>query len=215
MTLYSYIVTYDTGFAPNPFFGYCTLVCCKPAIRRSASVGDWIIGLTPKAQGNRVVYFMRVDEKMTIAEYWKDKRFRQKRPQSRGDARRQCGDNIYEPLATGGFRQLPSFHSNGEAEDERIKKQDVGGMNALISETFAYYGAKAIPLPSALSPLVAGRHHKSRFSTELLSAFHRFAAKRLGSGTRGVVKTNRLRWGESEYHCLPISSPGPCINTRF
>ena len=24
MTLYSHVVTHDTGFAPNPFFGYCT-----------------------------------------------------------------------------------------------------------------------------------------------------------------------------------------------
>ena len=30
MTLYSYIVKHDNGFAPNPFHGFCTLACCKP-----------------------------------------------------------------------------------------------------------------------------------------------------------------------------------------
>ena len=36
MTVYSYIVAYDSGFAPNPFHGTCTLACCKPTIRRTA-----------------------------------------------------------------------------------------------------------------------------------------------------------------------------------
>ena len=36
MTLYSYTVAADTGFAPNPFHGFCTLACCKPGIRRTA-----------------------------------------------------------------------------------------------------------------------------------------------------------------------------------
>ena len=48
MNIYSYVVTHDTGFAPNPFHGYCTLACCKPRIRSRAAVGDWVVGLTPK-----------------------------------------------------------------------------------------------------------------------------------------------------------------------
>jgi len=76
MKLYSYVVMHDTGFAPNPFFGYCTLACCKPEIRRSAQKGDWVVGLTPKAKGNRIVYFMRVDDVMeSFADYWADRRF--------------------------------------------------------------------------------------------------------------------------------------------
>ena len=80
MKVYSYILTSDTGFAPNPFWGYCTLACCKPMIRRTASVGDWIVGLTPKALGHRIAYAMKVSEKITMADYWRDKRFREKRP---------------------------------------------------------------------------------------------------------------------------------------
>jgi hypothetical protein len=28
--LYTYIIRFDTGFAPNPFYGFCALACCKP-----------------------------------------------------------------------------------------------------------------------------------------------------------------------------------------
>jgi hypothetical protein len=43
MKLYSYVVTHDTGFSPNPFWGCCTLADCKPAIRRTAKIGDWVV----------------------------------------------------------------------------------------------------------------------------------------------------------------------------
>jgi len=39
--LYSYIVKTDTGFAPNPFHGFCTLACCKPIMRRK--IRDYIV----------------------------------------------------------------------------------------------------------------------------------------------------------------------------
>ena len=66
--VYSYIVSTDSGFAPNPFGEFCTLSCCKPVIRRSASVGDWVVGLAPKSLGNGIVFAMEVTEKMTITE---------------------------------------------------------------------------------------------------------------------------------------------------
>jgi len=43
-TLYTYCIPYDDGAAPNPYWGICTLVICKPVIRRTAEVGDWIVG---------------------------------------------------------------------------------------------------------------------------------------------------------------------------
>lgn len=48
MKLYSYIVARDYGFAPNPFFGICTLATCKQKIRSAANVGDWVIGTGSK-----------------------------------------------------------------------------------------------------------------------------------------------------------------------
>ena len=41
MNLYSYVITRDYGFAPNPFWNICTLATCKPQIREHALKGDW------------------------------------------------------------------------------------------------------------------------------------------------------------------------------
>jgi len=84
--LYSYVVDHDTGFAPNPFDGYCTLVHCKfqgsskqRNIVELATKGDWILGTGGKSKqsagNNRIIYLMRVDEKLTFQRYLSDKRF--------------------------------------------------------------------------------------------------------------------------------------------
>jgi hypothetical protein len=174
MKLYSYIVKHDTGFSPNPFHGYCTLACCKPAIRRAAQKGDWVVGLTPKKDGNRIVYLMRVDETpKTYAEYWQDKRFIVKRPRFDAGVFAKCGDNIYEPQGSG-HRQLQSMHSNGVRENPEDKTHDLGGKYVLISETFAYFGSQSIELPPELATLVSGRGHRSSFPDELKEAFLSF-----------------------------------------
>lgn len=80
--IHSYVVRYDSGFAPNPFYGHCTLVTCKPGIRRSAEVGDWVIGSGSNARGvgrgGHLVYGMRVTEVMTLDEYALNPRFESK-----------------------------------------------------------------------------------------------------------------------------------------
>ena len=40
MRLFSYKMTSDTGFAPNPFGRRVTLATCKPMIRQSTHEGD-------------------------------------------------------------------------------------------------------------------------------------------------------------------------------
>lgn len=132
MRLFSYIVKSDRGFAPNPFCGYCTLACCKPSIRRVARVGDLVVGLSPKADGNRIVYIMRVtEEKMSFAEYWHDPRFHMKRAVFRSRLpERRVGDNIYRPcsLSGYGYQQQPSCHSQPDGtEDGDNKKRDLRG----------------------------------------------------------------------------------------
>ena len=97
--LYSYVLREDTGFAPNPYHGFCTLACCKGPIRMRAVVGDWIIGTGSDARGkwhgNNISYAMRVTEVLTFDEYWRDGRFLAKRPNPDGDLKESCGDNIY------------------------------------------------------------------------------------------------------------------------
>ena len=51
-------------------------------IRKTATVGDWIIGTGSKTKqrDGYLVYAMRVTEIMSFDEYWNDPRFRDKRP---------------------------------------------------------------------------------------------------------------------------------------
>jgi hypothetical protein len=39
-TFFTYCLRFDDGAAPNPYYGFCTLTICKPAIRRVAKPGE-------------------------------------------------------------------------------------------------------------------------------------------------------------------------------
>ena len=185
MTVFSYVVAKDGGFAPNPFHAFCTLACCKPKIREAASVGDLIIGLSTRSEC--VVYAMRVSEVMTFADYWHDKRFLVKRPKrlSRMAADR-CGDNIYEPIGASEYRQLPSHHSNPDGSPDFAKMQhDLGSLKVLVGGSFVYFGGSGPKLPSGLASLRAHRGHRSRFSSDEQGLVEQWFAK-VRKGVRGA-----------------------------
>jgi nucleoside-diphosphate-sugar epimerase len=156
MKLHSYVVRYDSGFAPNPFYEMCTLATCKPGIRQTAAIGDWIVG---SGSGDRavkragyLVYAMRVTEALTFQQYATDPRFEKKKPFRYGSRRQSCGDNIYFPNAlNGGWSQRDSFHSNvdGTANPAHIAR-DTGVNRVLVSDDFVYFGGYGPSIPSAL-----------------------------------------------------------------
>jgi len=190
MRLYSYTVTHDTGFSPNPFWGCCTLADCKPTIRRTAHVGDWIVGLSPKAKGHKLIYAMQVAEILRFEAYFRDGRFAAKIPDfTKGAVERnvvlKCGDNIYKPLldhpdSVDDFQQLQSMHSlrKGPLEDPESKRRDLSGRNVLVSWNFCYFGSQPLDLPDAMiAALKVGRNHKSKFSDEIVEAFIEFIGR--------------------------------------
>jgi hypothetical protein len=183
MKLYSYIVTHDTGFSPNPFWGCCTLADCKPTIRRTAEVGGWIVGLSPKASGNRIVFAMEVNEILDYEHYYHDQRFADKIPDfTKEKVIYNSGDNIYKPLPSGGFQQLRSMHFIREQENPETMAHDLGGVNVLVAKRFHYFGASGPKLPLRLEDLKVGRAHKNRFSRETITDFLQF----ISSYTQGV-----------------------------
>lgn len=112
--LHSYVVARDYGFAPNPFYGVCTLATCKPKIRSVAGIGDWVVGTGSRTRNreNNLVYAMRVTGGMTFEEYWAASRFQRKKVNLRGSKKQAFGDNIYSKDAqTGRWRQADSHHS--------------------------------------------------------------------------------------------------------
>ncbi|MGA2774266.1 MAG: hypothetical protein ABSG26_26060 [Bryobacteraceae bacterium] len=167
--LYSYVVEHDTGRAPNPYFGVCTLCRCKyrstPKKPRNvvelAKEGDWIVGTggadTRKSAGHgKVVYAMRVDEKVTREKYYTDRRFAKKRVVPTGDNERP----------TNSFQRCKQY--------------------ALISWHFYYFGAKAIPIPRRFSDLEKeGPGFKKNFDSAYISSFVEWLEKNHKPGKHG------------------------------
>ena len=115
--LFTYTIVVDDGAAPNPFRGLCSLAICKPAIRRVAARGDWIVGLGSRNAPSgdlsaRVVYAMRVDEVLSLAEYdyFAPSRWPHRVPDLTSlDLSERLGDCIYDFLS-GEPVQRPSVH---------------------------------------------------------------------------------------------------------
>lgn len=179
MKLVSYVVARDYGFAPNPFFGVCTLATCKPIVRRVASKGDWIIG-TGSAEQNRqgfLVFTMRVTETMTFNEYWEGERFGRKKPNLRGSKKQAFGDNIYFKDDAGSWIQQDSHHSyeGGKPNPHNIEA-DTQTDRVLLSADFTYWGGSGPEIPPKFRDyegfdICAGRNHKSEFPESLVNEF--------------------------------------------
>ena len=172
MTLFSYRVRFDKGSAPNPFGGVCTLVICKPRIRRLAGIGDWVVG-TGSARSpvgdlsGSVIYAMQVTRVLSMSGYDKwSARHSLKRPDpSHSDPRRAYGDAIYDYTSDPPMVR-PGVHT------EAHRAHDLSGRRALLSTRFIYFGRAAVPLPRDLRGLVKrGPGHKSASNEPLTAAF--------------------------------------------
>jgi hypothetical protein len=156
MRLYSYCLRYDGGAGPNPYWGICTLVLCKPAIRRTAEIDDWIVGLgsanSPIGDiSGYVVYAMKVTEKMTMREY--DQFCLTNYPKKIPDWRsriysRRMGDSLYD-YSVGSIPKM-RWGVHNKANEEH----DLSGIYALISKHFYYFGDHPIKLPINLRPII-------------------------------------------------------------
>jgi hypothetical protein len=147
--LYTYAITKDFGFAPNPFHGICTLATCKPRIRKSARVNDWIMGIGGASLPTikrRCIFLMKVSEILSFEEYWADPRFLLKRPSRNGSKVQMVGDNIYHKNEAGNWIQEDSHHSlpDGSPNPENISRDTGSTTNVLISDYFLYFGKAAI-----------------------------------------------------------------------
>jgi hypothetical protein len=171
--LFSYKLTDDTGFAPNPFWNLLTLATCKPQIRLKKRTGDWIAGFTSSAlNGDRIgierlVYLARITDKRTITNYFRAPEFDIKKPvPDSPDLRLRQGDNIYQPLADVAtepreFRQLRNDNhwdgdgrACGSCTPGPSQVHDISGRFVLISDEYAYFGAEPLAIPGHLRPSI-------------------------------------------------------------
>ena len=91
MKICSYVVHHDEGRRPDPYFKLCTLCGCKRNSPKKRNVEglaekeDWVIGTggagKRSAGHGKLIYAMRVDEKLTRWGYFTDSRFEKKKPE--------------------------------------------------------------------------------------------------------------------------------------
>ena len=145
---FSYIITRDFGFAPNPFQGILTLATCKPRIRAVAKVGDYLIGNSNKETGNKLIYMAIVDEVLTFDQYWVDLRFQNKKAIMNGSFKTLYGDNIYHHGEDGNWVQANSHHSleNGLENHTNLLRDTGTTDRILVCRRFIYLGASMIDI---------------------------------------------------------------------
>ncbi len=179
MSLFSYVVRYDVGFAPNPFFGVCSLATCKQDVRRVAQVNDWIVGTGSRRNGKagNLVYAMRISEIVNFQQYWDDQRFSAKRPNLRGSRMQQFGDNIYHRDPHRVWIQENSRHSKDDGSvEERHLLRDTKSERVLLGDEFYYFGGDGPVIPEWLRTdygfdvVHAGPAYRSKFTSEHLLA---------------------------------------------
>ena len=79
------------------------------------------------------------------------------------DMKRRFGDNAYEPLANGEYRQHPSRHSKGFTEDAELKRKDLSGEFVLVANDFVYFGRSALALPRRFKGIIPARANSRRW----------------------------------------------------
>jgi len=206
MRLLSYKITHDSGFAPNPFWGVLTLATCKPGIRRKGQPGDWIAGFTSRGLcrdpvgKERLLFLMKVEEKILYEQYFYDERFQCKIPDvssSKGIVR--CGDNIYQPLECNSigqpeFRQLSNLN-----HDDNEKMRDISGRNALISSEFVYFGRNPMSIPQYVRPNVPSMQSPYGVETSDMGRAREFMQFVMDRATMGRVQAPpHNKWPDSD-----------------
>lgn len=183
--LYSYKMSHDDRFAPNPCHGVLTLATCKPYLRLKAKAGDWIAGWTsismkrhstPIGQ-EKLVYLAKVTEKLSFKEYWN--RYPEKRPGK--DNESLTGDNIYSPdiSESDGYRLIPNLRHSKSSQ----KNTDLRGKYVLVCEEFYYFGGTVndtpleVPIHGCIRPKVPKRQSPLGTITESPPAFIDFVCK--------------------------------------
>lgn len=185
--LCTYVIMKDTGLAPNPYFGWCTLAVCTPNHQGARlSSGDWIAGFLSKKRDNRLLYLMRVDERLHLNDYFRDPRFAAKKPDLRGDWKARCGDNFYSLGRDGVWKQ----HRNRFHIGKEFLRRDTKKPYAFVGERFWYFGELAPAAGGAFSRLVGGRGVRVNHDPKLVASFIDWVTSKWEEGIHGTPHDN-------------------------
>jgi hypothetical protein len=172
-SVFVYVVDRDFGFAPNPFHGYCTLATCKPGIRKSAQIGDWVIGMAGRRLNatGQCVFVMEITAKISFDEYWTNPIYNEKKPVRNGSRKMMVGDNIYHRDEAQNWRQADSHHSNPDGTTNLYNVSRDTSVNwVLLSHRFLYFGKVAPRVPHAVLDKIGYKNPRSYRRFDYLSA---------------------------------------------
>ena len=194
---YIYKLTSDRGgapCAPPPRVGegpLLTLSICKPAIRRTAEVGDRVVGITSRSLAARegyplhaVIYAAVVSGAQDAREYYAARSPFRYRP-----------DCIYQFHRLNGT--LTHTGRTPLHADEAYRARDVGQYpyyrngRTLFAEEFRYFGRAAVMIPAQLTML--------QETAETLGQGHRVFREEEGV-SREVDALFRMLWGMETHH---------------
>lgn len=197
-----YVMQYDTGLAPNPFHGVCTLAVCTPNHQRAnLGEGDYIIGVAGdrlrqklgSSNQNFLIFAMKIDNRIELNKYYNLPEYRLKIPRRNGTKVEMCGDNFYK------LSNNNSLVHTGESTEhnwESVIAQDTNGNRVFYGRKFFYFGSNAQVFPNdewarklqdqvAFKPrgisYVLGGKARYSWSVEDLSAFEGFFKQSLST----------------------------------
>ena len=167
--LYTYIVTEDTGLAPNPFFQWCTLAVGLPnRMHIRAYKGDWIAGFFHQFQHYQLLYVMEVERRLTLRDYFYHSDFDCKKPDIQGTDEQKCGDNFYS-FENDSWIQYETLYHRG---NQYLKKDTRYNPPVFASRKYWYFGKNAVDVPQQFEELIAKQNiQANHISTSRVSAF--------------------------------------------
>jgi len=194
-----YVMTVDTGFAPNPFHGVCTLAACTPNhCKANLKEGDLIAGCFRSKKATKLVYVMEVEKVLDLDGYWRDSRFACKKPSKNGTPEEQAGDNLYH-YHRGQWVQHRDARYHRKPPQERFDPslkprpawmKDVRGNKVFVGKRFVYFGDNAVNLTAKFAKfLPTGQGIKYlKAESEDFAAFRKWASPRLKLGRLGMPR---------------------------
>ncbi|MCS7468516.1 hypothetical protein NZK35_17830 [Stieleria sp. ICT_E10.1] len=212
---YVYKVIVDSGGAPCVYRNLLSLAICKPAIRRTAKVGDLVFGFGGNNEQipNRLVYIAEITEKSTGGDYYYEPRFA-KRPDC--IYRWTAGDELV-------LKDDAKFHQHADARPRDVGRYSrYGNASVLLSKDFRYFGASATDdwkrsYPT-ITKLVEGMgqghrvNHGPRLSEELLELkaemWQTYAKVKLGEPVHGRKKQDCHSAPCDEDECVEVTKTG-------
>lgn len=143
MRYFYYKMTVDNGGAPCVYRNSLTLAICKPSIRATAQVGDWIYGFGARSTlGERLIYIAEVKDVINGGIYYRKERYRE-----RPDCIYRWSKSVLK------WRFGSAFHPGGNQRDIGLPPHSKA--RVVRSVNFRYFGASGTESYKDTYPAVA------------------------------------------------------------